>query len=119
MTPRNAPESHLPLKPVVFHILLALAEEASYGYGMILAVRRHSAGRIQLQTGAFYRHLDKLLADGLVEETAGPRRGDDPRRGAYYRATRAGQAALAAERQRLGNLVAALDALTPARRRQG
>ncbi|MEZ5319035.1 MAG: PadR family transcriptional regulator [Vicinamibacterales bacterium] len=104
------------LKPAVFHILLALAGRDLHGYAAIQAVREQSAGRVPLNTASFYRHLNGLLDAGLVAEAPRPS-GDDPRRGAYYRTTASGRAALAAERRRLADLVAALDALRPSRRR--
>jgi DNA-binding PadR family transcriptional regulator len=99
-------EAWLPLKPVVFHVLLALAEGDSHGYGVIRAVREASEGRIHLETGPFYRHLRKLLDEGLVEETEARPEDDDPRRGAYYRLTASGRAVLSAESRRLAGLVA-------------
>lgn len=98
--------AHLPLKPVVFHILLALAEKNSHGYGIILAVRERSAGRIQFETGPLYRHLRKLLETGLVVETDERPVEDDGRRGAYYALTELGREVLAAETARLAGLVA-------------
>jgi len=106
-------------KPALFHILLALAERDRHGYAVMQEVRGRSEGRVRLNSASFYRHLDRLITAGLVEESTRRPADDDPRRGAYYRATRAGQAALAAERRRLGDLIAAVDALRPARRRQG
>jgi len=103
----EAAEKHLPLKPVVFHILLALAEGDVHGYGVIQAVRSLSEGRIHLTTGPFYRHLAKLLDHGLVEESPERPLDDDPRRGAYYRLTRLGRDTLAAEGRRLASLVGA------------
>src|SRR5688572_4176579 len=100
-----------PMKPAVFHILLALADRDSHGYAVMQAVREQSGGRVPLQTGSFYRHLSKLLDGGLVAETARKRADDDPRRGAYYRLTPLGQKALAAEKQRLTDLVAAMGGL--------
>ncbi|MGD8332008.1 MAG: PadR family transcriptional regulator [Acidobacteriota bacterium] len=114
MTPTPTPtdiDRHLPLKPVVFHILLALAERDAHGYGVIQAVRERSDGRIQLQTGPFYRHLKKLIDDGLVEESPDRPADDDPRRGAYYRLTTPGREVLAAEADRLALLVSASEAL--------
>jgi DNA-binding PadR family transcriptional regulator len=103
------------LKPAVFHVLLALAEGATHGYAAMQAIREQSGGRIAIGTASFYRHLSKLMDDGLVTEVARPKE-DDPRRGAYYRLTPRGLRALAAERARLASLIAAIDALTPARR---
>lgn len=110
--PANTPEidRFLPLKPVVFHILLALSEAPSHGYGVIQSVRRRSDGRIELQTGAFYRYLRRLLDDGLVEERPSPP-DDDPRRGAYYRVTAPGRALVRAEWQRMSALVAVTEEL--------
>ena len=105
-----------PLKPAVFHVLLALAEGAIHGYGAMQAVREQSRGRVAIGTASFYRHLTRLIDDGLVAEAAERPADDDPRRGAYYRLTPRGRRVLAAERSRLAALVAAIDALTSARR---
>ena len=76
-----------PLKPAVFHILLALAEGATHGYGAMQAVREQSGGRVSVGTASFYRHLSRLMDDGLVAEAAARPADDDPRRGTYYRLT--------------------------------
>jgi DNA-binding PadR family transcriptional regulator len=104
------------LKPVAFHILASLADSDKHGYAVIQAVRQLSSGRVPLQTGSFYRHLGQLLAAGLVVEA--PRRpaDDDPRRGAYYRLTPRGRDVLAAEAQRLSDLLKAIGPLRPARK---
>ena len=106
-----------PLKPPVFHILLALAGRECYGYAIMQAVREQSGGHVPLRTGSFYRHLSALIRDGLVVESADRPKHDDPRRGAYYRLTAKGHEALAAERARLSRLVEALDAVRPHTRR--
>jgi DNA-binding PadR family transcriptional regulator len=102
-----------PLKPAVFHILLALADRESHGYAIMQAVREQSGGHVPLRTGSFYRHLSTLIRDGLVAESSDRPKNDDPRRGAYYRLTAQGRNALAHERARLSRLVAALDAVRP------
>jgi DNA-binding PadR family transcriptional regulator len=107
--------SRTPLKTAVFHILLALAERDNYGYAVMQAVRRASDGHVALSPGSFYRHLAKLMSDGLVVEAAPRRAGDDPRRGSYYRLTARGHDVLAAERRRLAALIAAIDGLVPRR----
>ena len=110
---RRAPDTITtkPLKPAVFHILLALAGRDNYGYALMQAVRDASDGHVPLSPGSFYRHLAKLMDDGLVVE-AGPRRAaDDPRRGAYYHLTPRGHSVLADERRRLAALIAAIDGL--------
>ena len=67
-----------PLKPAVFHILLALAEEDRHGYAIMQKVREQSGGQIPLQTGSFYRHLSKLIEAGLVGGSGGPHRAGGP-----------------------------------------
>ena len=111
--PRRAPDTTTgkPLKPAVFHILLALAARDNYGYALMQAVREASDGHVPLSPGSFYRHLAKLMDDGLVVEAAPRRAGDDPRRGTYYRLTARGHSVLADERKRLAALVAAIDLL--------
>jgi DNA-binding PadR family transcriptional regulator len=106
-----------PLKAAIFHILLALAGRESHGYAIMQAVREQSGGHVPLRTGSFYRHLSTLIRGGLVVESPDRPKNDDPRRGAYYRLTAKGQAALERERARLSRLVAALDALRPQTRR--
>lgn len=103
-------KTHEPLKPAVFHILLALASRDCHGYGIMQAVREQSAGRVPLQTGSFYRHLTRLIDGGFVEETVSGRSGD-PRRGTHYRLTAAGRQALEQERRYLVDVMAALDGL--------
>ncbi len=104
-------DSFLPLKPVVFHILLALMEQESHGYGVIQAVRDRSGGHIQLETGPFYRHLKKIIDGKLVEESDQRPAIDDKRRGAYYRLTRLGQEVVSAETRRMAGLVAVSEEL--------
>ena len=96
----------LPVKSTVFLILLALAEEPRHGYGIMLDVRRRSGGTVNLGTSHLYRHLKRLLDDGLAEETRadGAGRGGDPRR-RYYRLTRLGRELVGAESARLESLV--------------
>jgi DNA-binding PadR family transcriptional regulator len=105
-----------PIKPAVFHILLALAGGDSYGYAIMQAVREQSRGLVPLQTGSFYRHLAWLLESKLVTETASPRTAD-PRRGAYYRITALGRRAVAAEQLRLRELLSTVESLAPMERK--
>jgi PadR family transcriptional regulator PadR len=97
-------------------MLLALADGPAHGYAVMQGIRERSAGTVAVSTGSFYRRLSAAIAEGLVEETAGPKQ-DDPRRGAYYRLTAAGRRALSDERDRLAALVAAVDGLRSAPRR--
>lgn len=99
------------LKPAVFHILLALADGDSHGYAIMQTVRDQSGGRVPLQTGSFYRHLTRLIDQGLVTEAPAPRGMDDPRRGTHYRLTPNGRRALELERQHLAALVSSMRVL--------
>lgn len=104
------------MKPAVFHILQVLADADSYGYAIMQAVRDRSNGHVPLRTGSFYRHLARLLDDGLVVATKSPVGSVDPRRGTYYRVTTRGRQALEAERRRLADLIALVPAQPSARR---
>jgi PadR family transcriptional regulator, regulatory protein PadR len=100
-----------PLKPAVLYILLSLADRETYGYALMQAVRERSGGVVNLRTGSFYRHLSKLLDEGLVAELGRRPADTDPRRGAHYRLTPRGQKLLATERQRIADLAASLEPL--------
>lgn len=100
-----------PLKPAVFHIMLALAAGDSHGYAIMQAVRDQSGGRVPLQTGSFYRHLTGLIDLGLVAEAPTPKQVEDPRRGTHYRLTPRGRQALELERQHLAALVTSMNAI--------
>jgi DNA-binding PadR family transcriptional regulator len=93
------------LKPIPLHILIALADGDRHGYAVMQAIREQSGGEVRVQTASFYRHLAMLIDEGLVAESASRRDGDDPRRGTYYRITLRGRQVLAAEKQRLLDLV--------------
>jgi len=91
-----------PLKPDVFAILLALTEGEAHGYALMKRARELSSAGGQLQPGALYRLLRRLLEDGLIEEVEAPE--DDERR-RPYRITAAGRRAAAAEARRMQSLI--------------
>ena len=90
-------QDYLPLTPVVFAILLALADGDKHGYGIMLEARQH----IAMGPGTLYGALDRMLAGQLIVETGVT---DDERR-RYYRLTALGTRALAAETGRLEQAV--------------
>jgi DNA-binding PadR family transcriptional regulator len=103
--PFRRSESLLPLTPIAFEILLALAEEDRHGYAILAAVEQRVKGRLPLRTGTLYRALARLVEDGFIEELdAVP--GEDERR-RVYRMTRRGRAVARAETDRLADQVAA------------
>ena len=106
-TPSRSPESFLPLTPVAFEILLALAEGDHHGYAIMLEVERRTDGAIALHPGSLYRALSRMLESGLVEELderPDPEEDDERRR--YYRLTPLGEEVARAEAKRLESQVA-------------
>jgi DNA-binding PadR family transcriptional regulator len=95
------------LTPIVFHVLLALADGDRHGYGIIREIDRRTDGLIVLRTGTLYTVLKRLLELDFVEESdtrPAPEADDERRR--YYRVTAFGTAVLEAEACRLESLVA-------------
>ncbi|MGA7235016.1 MAG: helix-turn-helix transcriptional regulator [Bryobacteraceae bacterium] len=99
-------QGFLPLSPANLYILLSLAAEDRHGYGIMQEVARQSDGQYKLGPGTLYDNLQKLMNQGIVEDA--PRRSadDDPRR-RYYRMTSFGRKVLAADVERLEELVRA------------
>jgi len=88
------------------HILLTLGTDAKHGYAIMRDIADESGGRIRILPGTLYSTIKRLVASGLIEECDAPRgaESDDARR-RYYRVTRVGRAAAAAEVDRLALLV--------------
>ena len=107
---RNQPEPDTEpaplLTPAVFHILLALADGESHGYGIMQDVERFTNGDTRLGPGTLYRSIQRMLVDGLIEELAISLHNEtDEDRRRYYRLTAKGLAAATREAQRLADLV--------------
>lgn len=101
-------ESYLPLSAVVFEILLALAGEDRHGYDIMREVERRTEERLSLYPGTLYRAVNRLLAEGLIEELEErPARPNDDERRRYYRLTRLGRNVAGAEARRLASQVRA------------
>jgi DNA-binding PadR family transcriptional regulator len=98
-------DAHLPLKPLVFQVLLALAGGERHGWALVREVQRRG-GFERVMPGNFYRTLRTMLADGFIEETGDlrDRRHDDERR-RYFRLTPLGSAVATAEARRLESLL--------------
>jgi DNA-binding PadR family transcriptional regulator len=86
-----------PLTPAVVAILLSLADGDKHGYAIMKEARTPAGGGIAMGPGTLYGTLDRLMRDGLVEETGLT---DDERR-RYYRIKALGRTTLAAELTRL------------------
>src|SRR3990167_4629744 len=81
------PETFLPLTPVAFEILLALADGGRHGYGILQEVEFRSGGAVSLHAGTLYRALARLLESDLIDELSeSPDANADERR-RYYRLT--------------------------------
>ena len=101
-------ESFLPLTPVAFEVLLALAEGEQHGYAVMLDVERRTGGGITLHAGSLYRVLNRLLDTGLIEELdERPDAESDDGRRRYYRITPLGQSVAREEAKRLESQVSA------------
>jgi DNA-binding PadR family transcriptional regulator len=102
------PETFLPLTPAVFHILVALADGEAHGYAIMQTVAERSGGTVRLGPGTLYGAVNRLLKDGLIEESEqrpDPEMDDTRRR--YYRLTEFGGRVLAVETKRMADLVRA------------
>ncbi len=110
MTKRQtqSPESFLPLTPVAFEILLALAEGERHGYDVMIEIERRSAGRISPNPGTLYRALDRLVQEGLLKTTVRSPEGESRR---VFSLSPLGRDVAAAEAARLSDQVLAARSL--------
>jgi DNA-binding PadR family transcriptional regulator len=105
------PKGFLPLKPSDYQILFVLLGRDLHGYAIVKAIEDRTDGRVSLEPSNLYRRIRRLIADGLVEESDDrpvPELDDERRR--YYALTRLGRAVLAAEAQRMRELVTEAEA---------
>ena len=96
----------IPLPPATFHILMAVAQEDRHGYGIIQDVIRRTNGELKLSAGTLYRSIQRMLEQGLIDETddrPAPELDDERRR--YYRISAFGTAVARAETRRMTQLV--------------
>lgn len=91
------------LSTLEYHVLLALAGEALYGYAITTAVEAESGGTLTPRAGTLYRVLARLMSWGLVSEGASPEQAEShpglARR--WYELTALGRQRLADESRRL------------------
>jgi DNA-binding PadR family transcriptional regulator len=94
------------MAPAVFHILMVLADGEQHGYAISRAVSDRTEARVRLGPGTLYRSIQRMLEDGLIEESAErPDPDEDDERRRYYRITALGRKAARTEAQRLADLV--------------
>jgi DNA-binding PadR family transcriptional regulator len=107
MTNHDDLESLLPLPTATFHILVALSEADSHGYGIIQEVAQRTDGKTRLNPGTLYTTIQRLLEKGLIVELTERRDpGEDDERRRYYRLTASGRRVAQLELTRLTELVA-------------
>lgn len=102
----EGPETFLPLPSATLHILVSLSAGEKHGYAIMGDVESLSDGAVRMGPGTLYGSIKRLLADGLIEESAERPDADlDDQRRRYYRLTGLGERVCAAELQRLQNLI--------------
>jgi DNA-binding PadR family transcriptional regulator len=105
---RFRPDAFLPLTPVAFEILLALADGEQHGYSIMREVAQRSSGAVTLHPGTLYRALARLLESGLIDELdERPDAANDDERRRYYRLSDRGIAVARAEAERMASQLAA------------
>ena len=107
---KNA-RDYLPLKDLVFRILVALSDGERHGWNLVQTLDEPSGGT-RLLPGHLYRTLNTMLESGLIDESDEPasrpstkaKGGAAPSR--FFRLTPLGCAVARAETERLESLVA-------------
>ena len=105
MTRQSRPK---PLPAASTHVVLALLDGELHGYALMRRVEEISDGAVRMGPGTMYGTINRLLTDGLIEETTHLRESDDVERRRYYRLTGAGERVAVAEVDRLRTLLARL-----------
>ena len=99
------PHELLPLKPLVFHILLVLAQGERHGYSIVKEVVARTDGKLKIEPGNLYRTLRTIAAQGLIDESQSrPDPSLDDQRRRYFRITPLGDEVLRAEARRMEQL---------------
>lgn len=89
--------------PLTYLILLALADEARHGYGIIKEIEAEQGSAAVPSTGALYLALQRMEGSGLIEDAERIDPADARRR--FYRLTAEGRETAVAESARLARLV--------------
>jgi DNA-binding PadR family transcriptional regulator len=96
----------LPLTPLSFQILLALADGERHGYGIMKEIDRRTKGKMTPATGPLYLAAQRLMDHGLIAESEKrPAPELDDRRRRYYKLTEFGRRVAAAEVERMADLL--------------
>ena len=99
-------DAFLPLSPTIFHMLLALGDGERHGYALKREILQRTGGKLNLGSGAVYGSINKMLEQGLIEESEDrPDAHLDDERRRYYRITPLGKRVAQAEAVRMRQLV--------------
>lgn len=98
----DAVDSHLPVTPAMFQILLALADGEKHGYAILKEVALRTDDKVRLSAGTLYGNLARLESSGLIAESQKrPETKFDDERRRYYRLTEFGREVAVAEANRM------------------
>ena len=87
-------------------ILNTLARAPLHGYGIALAIKRHSDDVLTVEEGSLYPALQRLLVRGWVKGEW--KKTETNRRARYYTLTAAGRKQLGIERAEFESMIAAI-----------
>ena len=103
----GAPPTRTPLKPSVFHILLALSQGQLHGLAIADSVEEGTDGQIRLWPAMLYRSLAKLEDEGVILQVEPPADEPEDERRQYYALSSQGRALLKEEGEMLARWAAA------------
>ena len=95
------------ITPVLFHMLLSLAEGDKHGYALLGELAARTDGQLELGPSSLYYSLGRLEDAGLIRRADRTVPGDDPHeeQRRYYALTAAGRDKLEAEVGMLSSIV--------------
>lgn len=99
------PAAFLPLRPVVFAVLLSLSEGRLPGYGILKNANRRLGHRAIPGPGTLYRTLKELRESGLIAYA--PAEAGEDQRKQYFKLTALGRRVAEAEARRMEKAVEA------------
>ena len=99
------PDALLPLTPLTYQVLLAMADGPLHGYGVIKEISARTAGGVELEAGTLYAAIKRLKDEELIDVAPSPKKGSGDSRRRYYRLTSFGRQVLRRESERLLELV--------------